>query len=338
MSVDDAQDESSLSPITNRGLTKHSFDLVRRGLASLVAKQTRVIQFPHDKSIGALLIADSTNGAEEVEWDDWKEFGDARGDVYLPFGKYVYLLASDDTDDSDIEYIQNLAILRGLQLWGTDVTDAGLKQVGALTELHHLDLAATKVSDAGLRHLEGLTRLRNLDLSETNVSDAGLEHLQHIPTLRNLRLTCDSITGSGLAHLQTLVGLEGIVLEETPVMDEGLKQITKLPRLRWLDLTNTRITDSGLIYVRELRELVTLELGGTKITDRGLSHLATLGRLEYLSLGHKDTKLTVAQVTGLSRALPKCKIEFGNGEVWGSFSCGQMDRRLGGYRFPRTGL
>jgi hypothetical protein len=61
-----------------------------------------------------------------------------------------------------------------------------------------------------------------------------------------------------------------------------------------------------------LPRLVTLSLRGTQVTDDGLGHLRALNSLHFLDL--TNTRVTHGGVSGLSTALPKCRIH--HGKTW----------------------
>jgi len=80
--------------------------------------------------------------------------------------------------DAGMAHLQELPLLRGLNLDGTQVTDAGLVHLDVLTRLESLSLKGTQVTDAGLVHLQGLTVLGAVDLNGTKVTNAGVQQLQ----------------------------------------------------------------------------------------------------------------------------------------------------------------
>ena len=55
-----------------------------------------------------------------------------------------------------------------------------------------------------------------------------------------------------------------------------------------------------------MKQLEGLHLTGTKITDADLKDIAKLQQLHALGLNH--TKITIAGVAELRKALPECKI------------------------------
>jgi len=81
------------------------------------------------------------------------------------------------TDDG-IKHLENLPLLRRLDLDATGVTDDSLEHLEGLTELRELDLNFTSATDAGLKHLVGMAHLARLHLAKTRVTEAGVKKLE----------------------------------------------------------------------------------------------------------------------------------------------------------------
>ncbi len=89
--------------------------------------------------------------------------------------------------------------------------------------------------------------------------------------------------------------------------DATLSQIGTLTSIKELVLSGAAVTDPGLAHLKGLTELEKLWLdNNTRLTDAGLVHLNGLTNLKMLSL--RNTRVTVAGVAELRRALPQLRI------------------------------
>lgn len=112
MSDEQRPDQSDLVQSGNRGLTARSSALVRRGLETLLAQQTRIVHFPSDRSMGTLYMRNLGDSSE-----GWKEIGEAFGNIAIPAGRELYLKVSREAS-SDLSPLTSLAPddLQGLDL------------------------------------------------------------------------------------------------------------------------------------------------------------------------------------------------------------------------------
>jgi hypothetical protein len=137
-----------------------------------------------------------------------------------------HLAGLDAIDDLTLERVDvagpGLAHLRGLRLdrlslRGSPVDDAGLADLDDLPLLRVLDLGRTRVTGAGLAGLARLPALRALDLEGTRIDDGALRHLAALPALDWLDLDDTDVTEQGLAELddgkRVLVEVEHAVLD-----------------------------------------------------------------------------------------------------------------------------
>jgi hypothetical protein len=94
--------------------------------------------------------------------------------------------------------------LRGINLYGTNVTDADLAWLAQCPQLEVINLSATSISDRGLRQLAELPQLRRLALDSSGITDAGCRTLASFPALEELELGSRSIHDAGIAELEKL--------------------------------------------------------------------------------------------------------------------------------------
>src|SRR5262245_43986582 len=85
--------QTDLIPGGSKALTTRSSALVKRGLEALASRRGRIVRFPADRSMGKLFISDP--GEEDLlERDDYEDFGEALGEVIVPYGKRLKLSLS----------------------------------------------------------------------------------------------------------------------------------------------------------------------------------------------------------------------------------------------------
>ncbi len=98
-----------------------------------------------------------------------------------------------------------------------------------------------------------------------------------------------------------------LVLNATAVADAGLARLEAMAALSELSLDNcTGVTGRGLVHLQGIATLRTLRLQGTGIDDEAVPALTALKGLERLYAG--KTRLSVAAVAALQKALPKLKV------------------------------
>ena len=149
----------------------------------------RVVHFPKDFSLGHLLTRDA-NAKRSIEsyyhWIDgveWESRGEARGDVIVPEGRFLFLSVRPEARDRVAAlanlHLAGLTRLDRLALQGgPGLTDAGLNCLADRKRLNHRTLTRT-ITDAGLRRLEGLPALGYLSIrSETACSRPAIARLR----------------------------------------------------------------------------------------------------------------------------------------------------------------
>ena len=115
------------------------------------------------------------------------------------------------------------------------------------------------------------------------------------------RLNIESAQLTDVKGLEKLTKLEHLSLSGNQLIDvEGLENLTQLERL---DLTSNLLTDvpKGLEKLPQLR---TLSLNNNELTS--VKELEKLTQLLELDL--RRNEITKAQIAGLKKALPKCRI------------------------------
>lgn len=287
-------------------------------------EQPRVLHFPADRSLGKVTICEPAPEAPVegfhhwIRGQDWEYLGQARGDVSVPDGRWVWLnvnrqeawrdlsplleLGADALYRLDIHgsytggpkpgnacmrYVAHLTGLRVLDLSMTSITGAGMKWIGDMKHLRRLTLP-DRIDDAGLAHVGRLPALTGLYFGENRVTDAGLRHLARLQTLQELALRGGRISNGGLVHLAKLPRLRYLLLEGPNFTDAGFRHLKNVPSLRTLHLGHLRqTTDAGLTYLAEIPHIQDLNFHWSEnITNRGVVHLAKLPHLRLLDVRH----------------------------------------------------
>jgi Leucine-rich repeat (LRR) protein len=244
----------------------------------------RIVHFPKDHSLGQLQIRD--HGSQR--WQDWKDFGTARGEVFVPEGKVLHL-ALEYGDYESFRYLPSLGPndLQELVMHYEHLSDKDLTNIKGLTGLESLDIGAGCIGTCpltgdGLVNLQGMKNLRSLSINFSNITDDKLIFLSKLKTLEKLQLHSNKkITGEGLVNLKDLMSLRELVFWSTPINNDALKNIGRFSSLEVLNLEGTNVTDEGLVYISNLPKLKVLTIIGNN-TDAGLSNLKESKHLEDL--------------------------------------------------------
>ncbi|UCE48112.1 MAG: hypothetical protein JSW47_21255, partial [Phycisphaerales bacterium] len=294
--------------------------------------QSRIVHFPADKSLGRLRIRD--RGSQH--WQDWKDYGFARGDVVVPDDKELELtvifeafdnrsclvaldpddiqeldICSQEIADADLVHIKDLTGLESLTFGGTcmgpcPLTGHGLFNLKNMTKLRFLMLDCTNLTDDNFVHLKSLKALEKLWIHRNRqFTGDGLVHLVNLPSLCELQLYSTPIGNDALKHVNKLKALEALSLQSTQVTDEGLAHLKDMSSLKEL-LIPRQITDDGLVHLKGLTSLEKLIIYSTDITDVGFAHLKNLSSLKSLTLF--SPRVTPAAVEQLAKDLPELDI------------------------------
>jgi tRNA A-37 threonylcarbamoyl transferase component Bud32 len=195
-----------------------------------------------------------------------------------------------------------------LSVYFTPLGDAGIAHFKNCKNLQFLWLIGADVGDAGVAHFAGCTTITNLNLSASRVTDTGLAHFKGCKGLTGLHLNTGGIGDRGLAHFKHCVELRHLNLTASKVTNEGLGYFKDCPGLSEVNLGFTGITEAGVEHLKHYKSLTRLDLNDTGLGDDALDTLKECKALTYLNL--KATKVTAEGVAKLSRALPRCKIEW----------------------------
>ena len=180
--------------------------------------------------------------------------------------------------------LKQLTNLSGLNLAGTDVDDQAIAYLDKL-KLSELNLSCTKISGRSTKILGNITTLTRLDLGGARaLYDRDLENLSRLPNLATLNITgCKLISDSAMPYLSTIKSLRTLNLSGTSVTSNGLAQLAQLPELHDLNLSNTVIDDQGVSVLITL-PLRKLDLSKTRITGAGFVKLGQMKSLSELTV------------------------------------------------------
>ena len=217
--------------------------------------------------------------------------------------------------------------LRGLNLWGNDITDAGVKQLSSVlanSQLSSLNLSGNDITVAGVKQLSSVlanSQLRSLNLMGNGITDAGVKQLSSVlanSQLSSLDLWRNGITDAGVKQLSSVLAnsqLSSLNLGGNGITDAGVKQLSSVlanSQLSSLDLGGNGITDAGVKQLSSVlanSQLSSLDLSGNGITDAGVKQLSSvLANSQLRSLNLIGNGITDAGVKQLSSVLANSQL------------------------------
>jgi hypothetical protein len=130
---------------------------------------------------------------------------------------------------------------------------------------------------------------------------------------------------AGPAWLRFLLGdnffseVVSVALENWPddareLGDAEMSNLKRFTYLRDLNIRDCKVTAAGMTQVKELSHLVWIDFQGSNINDAELANLKGLVNLQDLNL--QRTQVTAAGIDELRKALPNCKIIYGDDPRW----------------------
>jgi Leucine-rich repeat (LRR) protein len=263
-----------------------SIGISANGATDESASQSRTVRLPSDASLGRLKIRDRGS----LRYEDWKDYGPARGQVTVPQGKELMLTVTEET-------FENLAKIASfgpndisdLNLLSGNIKDSDLRHIERLEGLQYLLVKGHQRNPCpfigdGLRYLKAMKSLREITLHYTRVRDEHFVHLKDHKCLENISLVGDrNFTGERFKYLKGLKSLRTLWIYDTPIEDDSLRHIKQMTSLEVLSLPETRVTDYGLEHLAELKGLKQLTAPDT-ISNEGLMKLKALSCLEILRI------------------------------------------------------
>ena len=141
------------------------------------AKAERVLRFPSNRTMGIVYwrkVPAKPEDRLDMYCDDWKEIGEARGEVHVPAGGEVRLQISKAAS-SDMSGLDQLLPdqIQAFDCRETNLNDEGMRHVGRLTGLKILYVFDTPITDACAASFAGLKNLRLVRLEACTVSLKG---------------------------------------------------------------------------------------------------------------------------------------------------------------------
>jgi hypothetical protein len=208
--------------------------------------------------------------------------------------RFLGLLPGDTTSfNKNLRYLENLKMLRTLQLWYLELDENGLEDLKSLKQLRELYLTTSSIQNEQgfdiFSHLENLTVL-SLDIFE--LSSKGYEYLSGLTNLRELRFSNGGIEDSGFTQICTLNGLKKLVLFECEINNPELACLEKLTNLRHLELENVGLAPQDLRHLDKLSNLEVLKLDMTAIDQEGMKVIADLPNLrkfDVMAIANPET-------------------------------------------------
>jgi len=192
----------------------------------------------------------------------------------------------------------------------------------------------TVITDEFLTNINHLNRLQTLVLRNCYLTSKAVATFNCFPHLDNLTLVDTEMSSDGIAKLRRLRQLDSLTANDVTNPSVFLTKLTGQSQLRSLSLKNAGLKDNDLKLIAQIANLRDLTIGGNRdITNQGLAYLADCKELRKLQIKHIPIKpgcaevltkikgLTLllvssrsfsdAEVSALHRALPECKIDFG---------------------------
>ncbi len=208
--------------------------------------------------------------------------------------------------------------------------------IGGMVQVNEQDRKLDNVADLPREPF----RLTTVDLhSNQQVSDAGLANFKDCKNLTRLVLNKTKVSDAGLANFKNCKELTYLDLGGNDrVSDVGLAHFAGCKNLAVLVLWQTQVRDKGLAYFKDCKNMTKIWLDSTKVSDAGLKNLTAMTKLEELYLNNEAPNVTGAGIDELTKALPKCRIEWDAPDhraadyvlsIGGTVQVNEQDRNLG---------
>ena len=219
--------------------------------------------------------------------------------------------------DRHIKYLEGLAQLKSLTLWGSacnTLTDASLASIGELKNLEELHFIRTspRFTVAGVARLNRLKNLKKVDFAQVWSGPRGVHYgdevVRQLAALPNLECIkgISYLSAEGMKTLMVFRNLKclGIALkdrEQGYYGPTGVSYLAGLGSLEELRITgDDSLSDADLACLEPLSRLRDLLISGQNVTDRGLASIGKLKQLESLHLGCPVTPSGLNQLNRLS--------------------------------------
>ncbi|MBS1994226.1 MAG: hypothetical protein JSS83_27130 [Cyanobacteria bacterium SZAS LIN-3] len=292
---------------------------------AMPAKPARVLHFPADYSLGAILVAPNPYD-EQYRRSEVLQIG-ARGDVAVAANKIVIFVPGqrfyknptlintippdavdglrvsastmDDAEDTlcnrALSLVGHLKDLVWLNLDRSDADDAALAHAGELPELRKLSAFSTTIRGDCFKEISTLKKLNTLHLSYNNIRESNYGYLKNMPALCYLHLGRTNMSDAGLVHIGKCLKLEALDISQNNVTDAAIKDILALKKLRFLLCRGTKITPAGIIRLKALPALREIVLPAARYRQSDMALMqAALPGVKLVCWGasaaDKDTK------------------------------------------------
>ena len=218
------------------------------------------------EKVRVVVLSDKTTDS------DMEVIGSLRGVEELSVG------ACPQVSDTGIQQLKGWTNLKGLKLFGKNLTSACTSILPGMNQLTSLTLSE-KFGDSALANIEWLTQLQTLELNQ-GVTDEGMSHLRPLANLKELVLSRCQIKGTGLKYLEGMSQLRELKLDGSVIT--SLEALPALPGLERLSLNKAVLASPAMAPVAKQSKLKFLDLTQIKVGAEGLSELSQLGSLEML--------------------------------------------------------
>lgn len=123
-------------------------------------------------------------------------------------------LSLNRTQVKNLEGLEKLRKLTGLELKDLKIDNESLRTVGKVKTLEYLNLLHTDIDDEGVQHLTDLRNLKKLDLSGTKITADAAQYIKQLTNLQSLSVNNTAITEAALIDILSLPSLQSIYFKD----------------------------------------------------------------------------------------------------------------------------
>lgn len=250
----------------------------------MLSKPKRRLEFPADRSPGALSICDGASfmhANRDVKTVRLK----AQGVIVVPAGKFVVFYPNHNyfrepglLDKLPPDAFDSV-VLRFVAMEDSDygLADKGLVALKRFTGIRALDLAKSEVTDKALAQLLSLKELESIDLFGTTVDGSFLKSFAGLPKLRAISMNSNTPRLANFKYLSAFPHLEAVSFSRNSLTDEAVKQIAACKKLQYLDISNNPgLSDAIVPTIARMTNLKLLDISCTAVSVKGFRGLTAL--------------------------------------------------------------
>jgi hypothetical protein len=272
------------------------------------SKQTMVLDFPNDYSIGELYLLKAKAEEGDSEPPASTHFP-ARGRMKFPPGTRLQLRVGFDGAHhmAELDKLPPNALF-SVYMRRTEVCDDDLKHVAKLTDLRHVELEGTDITTKGVVNLEPLKKLAFLGVDKTTIDGEAMKSIGKHVALLNLVIGHNDLDDECYKHLSGLKNLRNLQVDNVHISDKGVANFVKLPSLEVVKLSgNNRVTDRTMALFANTK-IRFLNVQRTGVGFGSLPHFLKMQKLNGLKLEGRN--FTPEQKQEMKKKLPRVSLQF----------------------------